>query len=249
MGALSAMTRSSAPFRSFARQERDEIEHAFKERIFIDLHRAAALPRDLDEPVEIGWFVPFAFGEDRVFSRESADEALITDLNSHRITLRLPFKAHMPGDVFPSSGKPRLAAGHSQPAPIENAHRDRNRGNESFPQHAFHSARPLEHIQPFGEGLVKPGRGGAYNRAWSTPRLDRQGQVGRGPIDARLRDEQVRPNLFLPLAQSLAYIEDSRSLLNAASVANIRTERGFWPNGSRRLALVIEVISPAETTS
>jgi predicted RND superfamily exporter protein len=27
------------------------------------------------------------------------------------------------------------------------------------------------------------------------------------PIDARLRDEQVRPNLFLPLAQSLAYIE------------------------------------------
>src|ERR1700733_12084355 len=54
---------------------------------------------------------------------------------------------------------------------------------------------------------MKPGRGGAYNRAWSTPRLDQLGQVRRGPIDARLRDEQVRPNLFLPLAQSLANIE------------------------------------------
>ena len=43
-GARSAIV----PFISLARQERDEIGHAFKERIFIDLHRAAALPRDLD---------------------------------------------------------------------------------------------------------------------------------------------------------------------------------------------------------
>ena len=176
--------------------------------IFSSISSAPPLSPEISmQPVEIRRFVAFALSEDGVFQRKGADIAVIADCNSHRIALRLPFEAHMAGDVFPSSGKPRLAAGHSQPAPIENAHRDRDRGDEPFPQHALHSARPLEHIQPFGEGLVKPGRGGAYNRAWSTPRLDQQGQVGRGPIDARLRDEQVRPNLFLPLAQSLAYIK------------------------------------------
>jgi hypothetical protein len=40
-------------FRLLPRQERDEIGHAFKERIFIDLHRAAALARDLNTPVEV----------------------------------------------------------------------------------------------------------------------------------------------------------------------------------------------------
>ena len=58
----------SRPLISFPRQERDEIRHAFQQHILIDLHRAAALPRDLDAPVKVSGLVTLPLSLALMFS-------------------------------------------------------------------------------------------------------------------------------------------------------------------------------------
>ena len=83
--------------------------------------------------------------------------SLVADLNPHRIALRLPFEAFMPGDVFPSSCEPRFATGDSQPAPIEDTHRNRDRRNEPHFKHAPHSAGLSQQALPLVKELMEPG--------------------------------------------------------------------------------------------
>ena len=109
-------------------------------------------------------------------------------------------------NIFPFAGEVRRASGEREAMPVENPRRHGNRGNKALFEHNRRSTGAADSVEPSAKGFVKPWCGWPNYRAWRAARFD-QVKFGRRPVDARLHDKQIGPDVFFPLSQPLADVE------------------------------------------